>query len=154
MAPYRIVLRRYNYGAFVHLSHRQLFSYHHRSDSVFMVPPFLAYYGALTENTALLNEAYHQIKLYSTEITSAILMPTTSGNISCWEPIRTTWGMTKAIGPRVYCLRFCCYGASLNNSTRKWMGGGRDASSHCHDEVLSLRQGIFESATRSSQLGE
>jgi rhamnogalacturonyl hydrolase YesR len=29
-----------------------------------MVPPFLAYYGALTENTAHLNEAYHQIKLY------------------------------------------------------------------------------------------
>ncbi|KAF8212225.1 Six-hairpin glycosidase-like protein [Mycena galopus ATCC 62051] len=34
------------------------------SDSVFMVPPFLAYYGVLTGNTTLLNEAYNQIKLY------------------------------------------------------------------------------------------
>ncbi|KAJ7046793.1 Six-hairpin glycosidase [Mycena alexandri] len=34
------------------------------SDSVYMVPPFLAYYGVLTGNTTLLNEAYNQIKLY------------------------------------------------------------------------------------------
>ncbi|KAJ7905504.1 glycoside hydrolase family 105 protein [Mycena olivaceomarginata] len=34
------------------------------SDSVFMVPPFLAYYGVLTGNTTLLTEAYNQIKLY------------------------------------------------------------------------------------------
>ncbi|KAJ6547575.1 Six-hairpin glycosidase-like protein [Mycena capillaripes] len=34
------------------------------SDSVFMVPPFLAYYGVLTGNTTLINEAYNQIKLY------------------------------------------------------------------------------------------
>jgi rhamnogalacturonyl hydrolase YesR len=34
------------------------------SDSVFMVPPFLAYYGVLTGNTTLMNEAYNQIKLY------------------------------------------------------------------------------------------
>ncbi|KAF7294922.1 hypothetical protein MIND_01030300 [Mycena indigotica] len=34
------------------------------SDSVFMVPPFLAYYGVLTSNTSLITEAYNQIKLY------------------------------------------------------------------------------------------
>ncbi|KAJ7774838.1 Six-hairpin glycosidase [Mycena metata] len=34
------------------------------SDSVYMVPPFLAYYGVLTGNTTLLTEAYNQIKLY------------------------------------------------------------------------------------------
>ncbi|KAJ7709893.1 Six-hairpin glycosidase-like protein [Mycena rosella] len=34
------------------------------SDSVYMVPPFLAYYGVLTGNTTLINEAYNQIKLY------------------------------------------------------------------------------------------
>ncbi|KAJ7172464.1 Six-hairpin glycosidase-like protein [Mycena filopes] len=34
------------------------------SDSVYMVPPFLAYYGVLTGNKTLLNEAYNQIKLY------------------------------------------------------------------------------------------
>ncbi|KZS88469.1 hypothetical protein SISNIDRAFT_497917 [Sistotremastrum niveocremeum HHB9708] len=35
-----------------------------RSDSVYMVPPFLAYYGALTANQSLLEESYNQIKLY------------------------------------------------------------------------------------------
>ncbi|KAJ7577833.1 glycoside hydrolase family 105 protein [Mycena floridula] len=34
------------------------------SDSVYMVPPFLAYYGMLTENKTLISEAYNQIKLY------------------------------------------------------------------------------------------
>jgi len=34
------------------------------SDSVFMVPPFLAYYGVLSGNMTLLTEAYNQIKLY------------------------------------------------------------------------------------------
>ena len=29
-----------------------------------MVPPFLAYYGALTGNSSLLYEAYNQISLY------------------------------------------------------------------------------------------
>jgi rhamnogalacturonyl hydrolase YesR len=31
---------------------------------VYMVPPFLAYYGVLTSNTTLITEAYNQIKLY------------------------------------------------------------------------------------------
>ncbi|KAG8871930.1 hypothetical protein FRB97_008177 [Tulasnella sp. 331] len=34
------------------------------SDSVYMVPPFLAYYGAVTRNESLLREAYTQISLY------------------------------------------------------------------------------------------
>ncbi|KAG7443858.1 Six-hairpin glycosidase [Guyanagaster necrorhizus] len=34
------------------------------SDFVYMVPPFLAYYGVLTENETLVAEAYNQIKLY------------------------------------------------------------------------------------------
>ncbi|KAJ6596905.1 Six-hairpin glycosidase-like protein [Mycena vulgaris] len=34
------------------------------SDSVYMVPPFLAYYGLLTSNATLISEAYNQIKLY------------------------------------------------------------------------------------------
>ncbi|KAF7981515.1 hypothetical protein HWV62_33081 [Athelia sp. TMB] len=34
------------------------------SDSVYMVPPFLAYYGALTANQTLLQMAYTQISLY------------------------------------------------------------------------------------------
>ncbi|KAF7322986.1 hypothetical protein HMN09_00078300 [Mycena chlorophos] len=34
------------------------------SDNVYMVPPFLAYYGVLTGNTSLIDEAYNQINLY------------------------------------------------------------------------------------------
>ncbi|KAG1760255.1 Six-hairpin glycosidase-like protein [Suillus occidentalis] len=34
------------------------------SDSVYMVPPFLAYYGVLTQNQTILSEAYTQISLY------------------------------------------------------------------------------------------
>ncbi|KAG2043990.1 Six-hairpin glycosidase-like protein [Suillus americanus] len=34
------------------------------SDSVYMVPPFLAYYGVMTQNQTILSEAYTQISLY------------------------------------------------------------------------------------------
>ncbi|KAJ8087296.1 hypothetical protein PM082_006126 [Marasmius tenuissimus] len=34
------------------------------SDFVYMVPPFIAYYGALTQNQTLISDAYGQIKLY------------------------------------------------------------------------------------------
>ena len=34
------------------------------SDYIYMVPPFLAYYGASTSNATLVAEAYNQIKLY------------------------------------------------------------------------------------------
>ncbi|KAH9946703.1 glycosyl hydrolase family 88-domain-containing protein [Amylocystis lapponica] len=34
------------------------------ADNVYMVPPFLAYYGVTTANQSLLSEAYNQIKLY------------------------------------------------------------------------------------------
>ncbi len=31
---------------------------------MYMVPPFLAYYGVLTENETLVSEAYNQIRVY------------------------------------------------------------------------------------------
>ncbi|KAH9172575.1 glycoside hydrolase family 105 protein [Lactarius sanguifluus] len=34
------------------------------SDSVYMVPPFLAYYGITSGNQSMLQEAYNQVKLY------------------------------------------------------------------------------------------
>ncbi|KAG7097619.1 hypothetical protein E1B28_004952 [Marasmius oreades] len=34
------------------------------SDYVYMVPPFLAFYGALSQNKSLMSDAYTQIKLY------------------------------------------------------------------------------------------
>ncbi|KAG9006318.1 hypothetical protein FRB93_008807 [Tulasnella sp. JGI-2019a] len=49
------------------------------SDFVYMVPPFLAYYGAVTGNTTLMREAHHQISLYR-----AVLF---SPNASVWTHI-------------------------------------------------------------------
>ncbi|EAU81654.1 hypothetical protein CC1G_02670 [Coprinopsis cinerea okayama7 len=34
------------------------------SDSVYMVPPFLAYYGVATDNKTIVEEAFNQVKLY------------------------------------------------------------------------------------------
>jgi rhamnogalacturonyl hydrolase YesR len=31
---------------------------------VYMAPPFLAYYGVITQNQSLISESYNQIKLY------------------------------------------------------------------------------------------
>ena len=31
---------------------------------MYMVPPFLAYYGVMSHNTSLVEEAYNQLKLY------------------------------------------------------------------------------------------
>ncbi|KAJ4471982.1 Six-hairpin glycosidase-like protein [Lentinula aciculospora] len=46
------------------------------SDFVYMVPPFLAYYGLLTNNQSLITDAYTQIKLYRN-----YLRDTSSGNL-------------------------------------------------------------------------
>ncbi|KAF8129060.1 Six-hairpin glycosidase-like protein [Boletus edulis] len=51
------------------------------SDSVYMVPPFLAYYGVTTENLTLLQEAYTQISLYRT-----YLRDTSANNL--WKHIQ------------------------------------------------------------------
>lgn len=53
----------------------------HRSDSVYMVPPFLAYYGVTTHNISLLQEAYNQISLYR-----KYLRDTNANNL--WEHIQ------------------------------------------------------------------
>jgi rhamnogalacturonyl hydrolase YesR len=34
-----------------------------RSDAVFMLPPFLAYYGVITDNKTVVDQAYNQIRL-------------------------------------------------------------------------------------------
>lgn len=46
-----------------------------------MVPPFLAYYGALTQNETILGEAYTQISLYRN-----YLRDTTANNL--WKHIQ------------------------------------------------------------------
>lgn len=46
-----------------------------------MVPPFLAYYGVMTQNETILNEAYTQISLYR-----SYLRDTTASNL--WKHIQ------------------------------------------------------------------
>ena len=61
-----IEFHRYNYGKFINQPSFS-FPYHvflSRSDFIYMVPPFLAYYGVLTRNRTLLGESYNQIELY------------------------------------------------------------------------------------------
>lgn len=41
------------------------------SDFVYMVPPFLAYYGVLTNNDSLISESYNQIRLYRNYLVSS-----------------------------------------------------------------------------------
>ncbi len=36
---------------------------------MYMVPPFLAYYGITTGNQSMLQEAYNQVRLYSPTLT-------------------------------------------------------------------------------------
>ncbi|KAG6908570.1 hypothetical protein DXG01_004128 [Tephrocybe rancida] len=50
------------------------------SDFVYMVPPFLAYYGMISQNRTLLLEAYNQIKLYRSH-----LQDTSAGNL--WKHV-------------------------------------------------------------------
>ncbi|KAI9439008.1 glycoside hydrolase family 105 protein [Lactarius indigo] len=50
------------------------------SDSVYMVPPFLAYYGITTRNQSMLQEAYNQVKLYR-----SYLRDTSAGGL--WQHI-------------------------------------------------------------------
>ena len=47
-----------------------------QSDSVYMAPPLLAYYGVIFQNATILFEAYNQIKLYR-----SYLLDTASNNL-------------------------------------------------------------------------
>ncbi|KAG6852328.1 hypothetical protein C0991_000827 [Blastosporella zonata] len=68
------------------------------SDFVYMVPPFLAYYGMVTENRTLLLEAYNQIALYRSYLrdTSAnglwkhVLLGTSGNDEGHWSTVGST----------------------------------------------------------------
>jgi hypothetical protein len=65
--PYPIGNRKYNFGPFHNLigyRRRTYTSVVNRSDFLYMVPPFLAYYGVITRNRTMVGEAYKQVKLY------------------------------------------------------------------------------------------
>ncbi|KZT63338.1 Six-hairpin glycosidase [Daedalea quercina L-15889] len=76
------------------------------ADSVYMVPPFLAYYGVVTGNQSLVQEAYTQIKLYRSHLYDQteglwqhILMGDTNVDTGFWST-GNAWaaaGMTRVL---------------------------------------------------------
>jgi rhamnogalacturonyl hydrolase YesR len=59
-----------------------------------MAPPFIAYYGALTQNITLLHEAKNQVGLYR-----QVLRDTNSTVTTLWEHIRLgSWNETSHWG--------------------------------------------------------
>ena len=67
MVLFHIAFLRYSYGKFLKKPYTILsFTFFNmsRSDFIYMVPPFLAYYGVVTRNRTLLAESYNQIQLY------------------------------------------------------------------------------------------
>jgi hypothetical protein len=62
------------------------------SDFVYMVPPFLAYYGVVTRNRTLVAQSYQQVKLYrqylrdnTTGMWQHVLMGTSSNDPGFWS---------------------------------------------------------------------
>src|SRR6266403_882746 len=71
MVPSRIGLQSSNFGTycmFWQILHRRRKNAFRRSDSVYMVPPFLAYYGMTTNNQSMLQEAYTRVRVLKNSI--------------------------------------------------------------------------------------
>lgn len=110
------------------------------SDSTYMVPPFLAYYAALTSNQTMMQEAYMQCKLYRQYLGSA------SG---LWR--RECMITTRPLIPRARADLDCPFYSSPRHPTRKlgtrsgqlghWkrMGCGWDDARAGDDEELADR---------------
>lgn len=60
-----------------------------RADGVFMAPPFIAYYGAVFENSTILQEAYDQCRLYR----NALLQDGPTGPLwaHIYDDVSTSW---------------------------------------------------------------
>lgn len=95
------------------------------SDYMYMVPPFLAYYGATSSNFTLLQSAYDQVRLYRSKLQSP------SGDTKLWRHIiegnhedRLYWstgnGWAAAGMMRVYATFKNLRDADLVNRTETW----------------------------------
>ncbi|KAK0188297.1 hypothetical protein F5146DRAFT_660942 [Armillaria mellea] len=95
------------------------------SDFVYMVPPFLAYYGVLTENETLVSEAYNQIRVYRNN-----LLDTNANNL--WQHVVLGssgtdpghWSTGVMDGLRLECSEYTPPSRNLNtkaHSQAKWM---------------------------------
>ncbi|WVF67288.1 hypothetical protein IAT40_002038 [Kwoniella sp. CBS 6097] len=105
------------------------------SDSVYMVPPFLAYYGVLHNNQSLLQEAYQQCSLYrdtlrqDSGLWAHILLGTGTHDPGLWAT-GNGWAMMGML--RVY-------------ATIKWSQYANDMSSQTSD-LANWVQEIFKAS--------
>lgn len=58
-----------------------------RSDFVYMVPPFLAYYGVTTANRSMLEEAYTQCKLYRSYLRDTVTPSGSKNSVTLWKHV-------------------------------------------------------------------
>ena len=56
-------------------------------DFVYMVPPFLAYYGAATSDITYMKEAVRQCELYAQILATDILLPNGTSCVGLWRHI-------------------------------------------------------------------
>ncbi|KAG9034980.1 hypothetical protein FRB95_012270 [Tulasnella sp. JGI-2019a] len=108
----------------------------HRADSValwsdfmYMVPPFLAYYGAVTQNASLILESYNQISLYR----DALFSP----NVSLWQ--------------HIYCPG--AYSSSVNNfnDTGHWATGNGWAAAGMLRVLATMKNSPWSSQFQTQQ---
>ncbi|KAF5390489.1 hypothetical protein D9757_005183 [Collybiopsis confluens] len=99
------------------------------SDFVYMVPPFLAYYGLLTNNQSLLEDAYTQIKLYRN-----YLRDTQSNNL--WKHIQLGTGSG---------------GSQVANDDGHWSTGNAWAAAGMLRVLASISTSSFSSSMSSEQ---
>ncbi|KAH8814593.1 Six-hairpin glycosidase-like protein [Flagelloscypha sp. PMI_526] len=116
------------------------------SDFIYMVPPFLAYYGVLTKNRDLVYEAYNQIRLYRT------YMP---GDHKLWRHIifggRIPWDTGLwATGNGWFCLGTLKVMATIMHS--QYADEMNDEISDMTSWVLDVQEGMVRALDNSTFL--
>ncbi|KAJ2914327.1 hypothetical protein MD484_g6070, partial [Candolleomyces efflorescens] len=108
------------------------------SDSIFMIPPFLAYYGVITDNRTVVQQAYDQIKLYRDQLYDS--------NAGVWrhiaggsrDPDPGYWATGNAWAAagmlRVY--------ATIDNSD--FSGGMKNQKKDLKNWVQEIHKGVYE----------
>ena len=132
MVLFHIAFLRYSYGKFLKKPYTILsFTFFNmsRSDFIYMVPPFLAYYGVVTRNRTLLAESYNQIQLYrnylfdpTASLWKHVLLGVSQNDDGFWST-GTVFNL--------FIFQF-----SLIFESRERMGSGGYPSGSCHDPSI------------------
>lgn len=119
---------------------------------MYMVPPFIAYYGVLTQNRTLLGEAYTQIQLYRNYLRDA-----NAGGL--WKHVllgasgmdEGHWSTGKHVLPSIGTLWSHHYAAL---GIRQRVGSRGNVTGPRHDQKFRIRRQHENRAKRPRRLGE